>query len=192
MPRNRSQASNGPSTAPARNRISLIRAQNASSRAGTRAPARTSWWPFRYLVAECMTMSAPSSIGRVSTGVATVLSTTSRAPAACASSAAAAMSVTAQVGLAGVSTQTSRVAPGRSAAAMASTSPVVTKLTSRPQWAACSFSHLGRPKYITSGTTTWSPGRSDWNTAVAAATPEANSAAAGPPSSAAIKASAWS
>ena len=46
------------------------------------APAITSEWPFRYLVAECMTRSAPSASGCVSTGVATVESTASRAPAA--------------------------------------------------------------------------------------------------------------
>ena len=45
---------------------------------------------------------------------------------------------------------------------------------------------------MTSGTTTWSPGRSAWNTAVAAATPEAKTAAAGASSSAAISASACS
>jgi len=37
--------------------------QNASSRAAMRAPASTSLWPLRYLVAECMTMSAPCSNG---------------------------------------------------------------------------------------------------------------------------------
>ena len=40
--------------------------------ANTIAPATTSECPFRYLVAECRTMSAPSPIGRVSTGVGTV------------------------------------------------------------------------------------------------------------------------
>ncbi len=51
-------------------------------RAVVSAPAITSLWPFRYFVAECMTMSAPSASGRVSTGVAAVLSTASSAPAA--------------------------------------------------------------------------------------------------------------
>ena len=86
-------------------------------------------WPLRYLVAECMTMSAPCSIGRVSTGVPTVESTASSAPARWAMSAAAAMSVTHQVGLAGVSIQTSLVAPGRTAAAMASVRSASTKST---------------------------------------------------------------
>ena len=35
-----------------------------------------SLWPFRYLVVECSTMSAPSSSGRWKNGVAKVLSTT--------------------------------------------------------------------------------------------------------------------
>src|SRR5437763_996417 len=35
----------------------------------------TSEWPLRYLVAECITMCAPSSMGRVRTGVAEVEST---------------------------------------------------------------------------------------------------------------------
>ena len=113
-----------------RGAASSMRCQKSSLRAVTRAPATTSLWPFRYLVAECITRSAPSAIGRVSTGVATVLSTASRAPASCASFAAAAMSVIAQVGLAGVSIQTSLVVPGRSAAAIASRSLASTRSTS--------------------------------------------------------------
>ena len=44
--------------------------QNSSARAVASAPAITSEWPLRYLVAECMTMSAPSASGRVNSGVA--------------------------------------------------------------------------------------------------------------------------
>ncbi|MEJ1968188.1 MAG: hypothetical protein WDN03_06035 [Rhizomicrobium sp.] len=66
----------------------------------------------RYFVAECITRSAPRSSGRVNTGVATVESTAKRAPAACAIWAAAAISVTASVGLPGVSIHTSAVRPG--------------------------------------------------------------------------------
>ena len=62
----------------------ITRFQKSSSARVTSAPAITSEWPFRYLVAECITMSAPSSIGRVSTGVATVESTASRRAGACA------------------------------------------------------------------------------------------------------------
>src|SRR6202034_537352 len=39
------------------------------------APPTTSLWPFRYLVVECMTMSAPSSSGRCHIGERKVLST---------------------------------------------------------------------------------------------------------------------
>ena len=45
---------------------------------------------------------------------------------------------------------------------------------------------------MTLGASTWSPGFSAWNTAVAAAMPLANSSAWWPPSSALITASAWS
>ena len=110
-----------------------MRAQSSSSRAVTSAPASTSLWPFRYLVAECMTRSAPSSSGRVSSGVGTVLSTATTAPAAWARPLSASMSLTAQVGFAGVSSQSRRVRPGRSAAWTAAGSVVSTKSTSRPQ-----------------------------------------------------------
>ena len=53
-------------------------------------------------------------------------------------------------------------------------------------------SQLRSDQYITVGATTWSPGRSARNTAVAAAMPEANSSAAAPPSREASSASAWS
>src|SRR5215831_11062438 len=52
IPRCSSQASNGPGTAPALRRHERIRSQNGPGRAVSTAPARTSPWPFRYLVAE--------------------------------------------------------------------------------------------------------------------------------------------
>ena len=67
------------------------------------APAIRSECPERNLVADSTTTSAPSAAGRTANGVAKVLSTTSRAPAACASSATAAMSSSLSVGLARVS-----------------------------------------------------------------------------------------
>ena len=72
MPRISSHASVWPRIVPSWARMVRSLAQWSSSRAPTRAPAMRSEWPLRYLVAECMTMSAPCSIGRVSTGVATV------------------------------------------------------------------------------------------------------------------------
>ena len=56
--------------------------QSASSRPKQSAPATTSEWPLRYLVAECITTSAPSAIGRVKIGVAQVELTARAAPAA--------------------------------------------------------------------------------------------------------------
>ena len=51
-------------------------------------------WPPRYLVAECTTMSAPHSNGRIRYGVATVLSTISGTPTSCATPATPSMSRT--------------------------------------------------------------------------------------------------
>ena len=126
-----------------------MRGQMPPSSAETSAPPTTSLCPFRYLVAECMTMSAPSASGRVSTGVATVLSTARSAPASCASAAHAAMSVTAQVGFAGVSIHTIRVRPGLKAALSAEASPGGVKATSSPHSVANSPSHFLRPQYMT-------------------------------------------
>ena len=65
-------------------RSRAARAKAGPSRANTIAPATTSEWPLRYLVAECSTISAPSARGRVSTGVDTVELMANSAPAACA------------------------------------------------------------------------------------------------------------
>ncbi len=64
--------------------------------------------------------------------------------------------------------------------------------TFRPQVVAKFISQLRSDQYITLGASTWSPGASDWNTAVAAAMPEANSAPWAPPSRQLISCSAWS
>ena len=73
------------------------------------APPSTRPCPSRYLVAEWMTRSAPSSSGRCSAGVQNTLSTTSSAPACFAISARASMSETSVSGLDGVSRNSSRV-----------------------------------------------------------------------------------
>ena len=52
-------------------------------------PPTMSEWPFRYLVAECMTMSMPSSIGRCTQGLAKVLSATGQDAALAANCASA-------------------------------------------------------------------------------------------------------
>ena len=72
----------------------------------TTAPSSTSECPARYFVALCTTTSAPRSSGFWPRGVANVESTTTRAPAACAAAATAAMSTTSSVGFVGVSSQT--------------------------------------------------------------------------------------
>ncbi len=100
------------------------------------------------------------------------------------------MSVSDQSGLAGVSTQTSLVPPGRTAARTASRSAVSTRSTSRPQRRPSVTSQLRSAQYITLGATTWSPGESARSTAVAADMPEPSSIAAAAPSSAARSASA--
>ena len=105
-----------------------MRAQSLSSRAVASTPAITSEWPLRYFVAECITMSAPSDSGRVNTGVAAVESIASFAPALCAISATAAMSVMPHSGLDGVSIQMSFVS-GYIAARTASTLPMSTRST---------------------------------------------------------------
>ncbi len=132
MPRINSQASNGPSALPSWPRILRMRAHSGPSPCAASAPAMTSEWPLRYLVAECMTMSAPSDSGLVKIGVATVESTQSTASALCAISDTAAMSVTVHSGLLGVSIQNSPVSPGRTAARTASRSEVSTKVTLWP------------------------------------------------------------
>ena len=47
-------------------------------RGAASTPATTSEWPFRYFVAECITMSAPSESGLVNSGVAAVESMPSK------------------------------------------------------------------------------------------------------------------
>ena len=85
------------------------------------------------------------------------------------------MSVMVQSGFAGVSTQTSFVAPGRMAACTAAGSVMSISSTSSPHDEAKPASQLRRLQYMTFGASTWSPGWSAWNTAVAAAIPLAKS-----------------
>ena len=70
------------------------------------APPTTSLCPFRYLVVECITRSAPSDSGCCHIGERKVLSTTTKAPTACAASAIARISTTRSKGLLGVSIHT--------------------------------------------------------------------------------------
>ena len=102
------------------------------------------------------------------------------------------MSVTCQLGLAGVSIHTTFVCPGRMAAATARRSVMSTSSTATPQGCSSSSSHVRNAQYISLGATTWSPGLRAWNTLVKAAVPEANSSAPAPPSIEASTASAAS
>ena len=192
MPRSSSHASVWPRMVPSCARMVRSFCQYSSSRAPTRAPAMMSEWPLRYLVAECMTMSAPNSIGRVSTGVPTVESTPSSAPARWAMSAAAAMSVTHQVGLAGVSIHTSLVRRAAWRRRWRRSGRRRRNRPSGPIAVAKPASQLRSDQYITLGATTWPPGASARKQAVAALMPEEKISALGPPSSAASVASAWS
>ena len=93
----------------------------------TSTPPTMSEWPFRYLVAECMTMSKPCSIGRCTQGLAKVLSQTVMMPRLRAAAASAERSTSFSSGLVGVSTQSMRVS-GRIAASKAAVSVRSTKL----------------------------------------------------------------
>ena len=140
-----------------------MRCHSASSCAVADA-AMTSEWPFRYFVAECITMCAPSAIGCVSIGVADVESTATIAPTSRASVLAAAMSVMSHVGFAGVSIQTRRGAvrvPWR----RGRRSPNSRRTRSRVPRAANSSSHLRSAQYMLRGAKTTSPGDNDWNNA---------------------------
>ena len=79
-------------------------------------------------------MSAPRAMGCCSTGVANVLSTTTRKPAARPMAAHAAISVTFSSGLDGVSSQSNRVS-GRMASFTAARLPVSTNVKSTPNFA---------------------------------------------------------
>src|ERR1700709_1934749 len=81
---------------------------NASS-FSIRAPITTSLWPPMYLVTECITISAPISIGFWRYGEAKVLSTQNKALISLAILPIASISTTCIVGLVGVSIQISFV-----------------------------------------------------------------------------------
>ncbi len=136
-----------------------------------------------------MTRSAPSTSGRVNTGVAAVESTASFAPARCAIAAMPAMSLTVHSGLAGVSIQTSFVLPRLTAARTALRSLVSTRSTVMPRRGASVTSQLRNAQYITSLATTCAPRGKAITAAVAADMPEPNSSASRAPSSAAMSAS---
>ena len=120
------------------------------------APASTRPWPSRYLVAEWITRSAPSSIGRCSAGEHMQLSTASSAPASRAICASAAMSATSQTGFDGVSTKRRRVSR-RTARFHASRSASSTHVVAMPRrariWSKSGTTVPNTPR----AATMWSP-----------------------------------
>jgi hypothetical protein len=139
-----SQQSNGEGTAPALDCSDRRRSARAPVSRVTTTPPMTSECPDRYLVVECIATSIPRASGRCRKGVAQVLSQALSAPAARAMAATSRRSVTAMVGLDGVSAQTNRVL-GRTAARTDERSVMSTKDASSPQRAKCSRSSLPVP-----------------------------------------------
>jgi len=118
-PRPRAYAACGSSTAPSTFRIAITRSTSGADPAIT--PAVTSLWPFRYLVALCITRSTPSAIGCWLTGDAKVLSRIDTQPASRHVRATAATSTQRSVGLMGDSNHTTFVrGPTRVAASVRS------------------------------------------------------------------------
>ena len=135
-------------------------------------------------------MCAPSSIGRVSIGVAAVESTATTAPTSRAIAHAAAMSVTSHVGLAGVSIQMSRGRRARALGGEIVDRCVVVELDRQSPWRGERQQPFAQRPVHVARSERASPGASAWNTAAAAAWPEPNTIAAAAPSSDASNASA--
>jgi hypothetical protein len=120
-------------------------------------------------------------------GVAKVESHTVMGPAMAPT---ASRSTTSRRGLAGVSTNTTWVLPGRTAAAMASVSVPSTNVTLMPNRGACIVSSADVTEKICRWATMWSPLEHRPNTtADTAAIPDANARADSAPSSAAMASS---
>ncbi len=94
------------------------------------------------------------------------------------------MSLTPHNGLLGVSSQTSRVAPGLTAARNAAKSSQSQNVASSPKAGASTASQLRSAQYITRGATICAPGAKLKNSAIAADEPEPNSSVEDAPSSA--------
>ena len=100
--------------------------------ASTMAPPTPQPCPSIYLVVECVTISAPHSIGRQFTGVGKVLSTMSGTPWSCAACANVSMSSTASAGFAIVSPKTALVLGRKAASSSSSDAFGATKVHSMP------------------------------------------------------------
>ncbi len=115
-------------------RISFCTGSSMYSLLPRMAPPSTRPWPSMCLVPEYTTTSAPSGIPCWRSGVAKTLSSTTFAPAACASSHTAAMSTSDCIGFDGVSKNTAWVGLGaESASSHCSRSSPSTNTVSTPQ-----------------------------------------------------------
>ncbi len=134
-------------------------------------------------------MSAPCSIGRHRYGVASVASITSGSPAACATSASAAMSATSPDGFATTSANSSLVR-GVIAAAKSSARSPATNVVSTPKRRRVTSSWVIVPPYSPAAATMWSPApASAAKVRNSAACPLAVATAPMPPSRLAIRSS---
>ena len=107
-------------------------AEKSNDPASTRTPPIELPWPPMYLVAECTTMSAPCSKGRISHGVATVLSMINGTPTSWATSDTPPMSRKSFLGLP-IDSPKNALVLGRAAALHASRSSASsTKVNSMP------------------------------------------------------------
>ena len=109
------------------------------------APPTAAPWPSMYLVVECVTMSAPHSMGRQLTGVGNVLSTMSGTPWACAAAANFSMSSTVSAGLAMVSPKTARVLSWKAASSSSGVQSGETNVASMPIFAMVTLMRLNVP-----------------------------------------------
>ena len=96
------------------------------------APPTLAPWPSIYFVVECVTMSAPHSMGRQFTGVGNVLSTMSGTPCACAAAAKRSISSTDSAGFAMVSPNTAFVFGWNAASSSSSAQSGATNVHSSP------------------------------------------------------------
>ncbi len=147
------------------------------------APPTYEELPVRNLVVELTTMSAPSSIGRTSAGVANVLSTIRGTPCAWAASATAGMSRMSASGLPMVSPKNATVSGSAAADQLPGSSGSSTNVVRTPNLANVEVSSVTVPPYSRGDATTWDPAAvSVTRAAWMAAMPEENSTVCTPPS----------
>ena len=110
-----------------------------------------------YFVVECVTISAPHSIGLQFTGVGKVLSTISGTPCSCATFAKSSISSTVSAGLAIVSPNISFVFGLNAAFSSSSVASGDTNVAVIPIFAIVTAMRLKVPPYMDDDATIWSP-----------------------------------